>query len=68
MENVRNVLATELFIALSAVEIRGAEKLSPKTKEKFDEYRQVTEFIDQDRKFSDDIKQLSLALRAIQSI
>ncbi|OFO56408.1 histidine ammonia-lyase [Nosocomiicoccus sp. HMSC059G07] len=68
VENVRNVLATELFIALSAVEIRGAEKLSPKTKEKFDEYRKVAAFIDQDRKFSDDIKQLSLALRAIQSI
>ncbi|MDK6862848.1 histidine ammonia-lyase [Nosocomiicoccus ampullae] len=68
VENVRNVLATELFIALSAVEIRGVDKLSPKTKEKFDEYRKVAAFIDQDRKFSDDIKQLSLALRAIQSI
>ncbi|HJB77962.1 MAG TPA: histidine ammonia-lyase [Candidatus Nosocomiicoccus stercorigallinarum] len=62
VKNLRYVLATELFIALSAVEIRGTDKLSLKTKEKFDEYRQIVDFINQDRKFSDDIKHLADAL------
>ena len=65
IDNVRNVLATELFIAMSAVEIRGVDKLSPKTCEKFDQYRQVADFLDQDRQFSIDIKNLSTALRSI---
>lgn len=63
--NVRNVLATELFIALSAVEIKGVDKLSPITKEKFDHYRNLVEFMHQDRVFSKDIEILSQALSAV---
>ncbi len=66
INNVRNVLATELFIGLTAVEIKGIEKLSPKTKEKFDMYRNIAPFMDKDRAFSEDINALSNELRIIK--
>ncbi len=66
VNNVRNVLATELFIGLTAVEIKGIEKLSPKTKEKFDMYRNIAPFMDKDRAFSEDINALSNELRIIK--
>lgn len=66
IDNVRNVLATELFIALSAVEIKGIDKLSPKTKAKFDEYRNIVDFMDKDRVFSEDINIVSDHLRIIK--
>lgn len=66
IDNMRNVLAVELLIALTAVELKGKEKLSPKTREKFDEYRMLADFIDKDRNFSKDIENLSLALSAIK--
>ncbi len=66
VDNVRNVLATELFIALTAVEIKGADKLSPKTKAKFDEYREIVEFMHKDRVFSEDINAVSEQLRIIK--
>ncbi len=66
VNNVRNVLATELFIGLTAVEIKGIEKLSPKTKEKFDLYRNIAPFMDKDRAFSEDINALSNELRIIK--
>lgn len=65
INNTRNVLATELFIALTAVEIKGIDKLSPKTLEKFNEYRLIADFIDQDRNFSYEINDLSKALREV---
>lgn len=64
--NMRNVLAVELLIALTAVELKGKEKLSPKTREKFEEYRMVADFINKDRNFSKDIENLSFALSAIK--
>ena len=66
INNVRNVLATELFIALTAVEIKGIEKLSPKTKEKFDTYRKIVDFMHKDRAFSEDINALASQLRIIK--
>ncbi len=66
INNMRNVLAVELLIALTAVELKGKEKLSPKTREKFEEYRMVADFIDKDRNFSKDIENVSLALSAIK--
>ena len=66
VDNVRNVLATELFIALTAVEIKGADKLSPKTKAKFDEYREIVEFMHKDRVFSEDINAVSEQLQIIK--
>src|SRR5699024_1956286 len=65
IDNVRSVLSIELFIALSAVEIKGAGKLSPKTREKFDIYREIVAFLDHDRNFSEDINKLSDELRTI---
>ena len=65
IDNMRNVLATELFIALTAVEIKGICGLSPKTREKFDTYRGIVDFIGHDRNFSEDIKILSDALRVV---
>lgn len=62
IENARDVIAIELIIALTAVEIKGTDKLSPKTREKFEQFRQVTKFIDKDRNFSIDIKKVSDAL------
>lgn len=66
IDNMRNVLAVELLIALTAVELKGKEKLSQKTREKFEEYRQIADFIDKDRNFSTDIENLSVALSAIK--
>lgn len=66
IDNMRNVLAVELLIALTAVELKGKEKLSPKTREKFEEYRMVADFIDKDRNFSKDIENVSFALSAIK--
>ena len=59
------MLATELFIALTAVEIKGQDKLSPKTLDKFKEYRLIADFIDRDRNFSIEINDLSNALREV---
>lgn len=66
IDNMRNVLAVELLIALTAVELKGKDKLSPKTREKFEEYRMIADFIGEDRSFSMDIENLSLALSAVK--
>lgn len=68
IENVRNVLAIELFIALTAVEIKGEDKLSPETREKFDTYRGHVAFVSQDRNFSKDIEILSDELKQIKGV
>lgn len=68
IDNVRNVLAIELFIALTAVEIKGEDKLSPRTRDKFDIYRNHVAFISQDRNFSKDIKILSDELKQIKGV
>lgn len=59
VENLRNVLAIECVIALQAVELKGADQLSPKTKAKFDEYRQFVPSITEDRQFHQDIKKVA---------
>src|SRR5699024_789507 len=65
IDNMRNVLATDLFIALAAVEIKGIDSQSPNTREEFDIYRGIVDFIGHDRNFSKDIKILSDALRVV---
>lgn len=59
VENVRNVLAIECVIALQAVELKGVDKLSPKTKKKYEEYREFVPSITEDRQFHKDIKVVS---------
>ncbi|WP_414053444.1 histidine ammonia-lyase [Macrococcus equi] len=63
LENVRNVLAIECIIALQAAEIKGIELLSPNTRKKYEEYRQIVPSISEDRQFHKDIKVVSDYLR-----
>ncbi|TDM04547.1 histidine ammonia-lyase [Macrococcus carouselicus] len=59
LENVRNVIAIEAVIALQAAEYKGIDKLSPKTREKYDELRQIVPSITEDRQFHIDIKNVA---------
>lgn len=63
IQNVRRVISIECIIALQAVEIKGVEKLSPKTKEKYDELRAIVPSITQDRVFHHDIEKVCEYLR-----
>lgn len=65
INNARYVVATELFIAMTAAEIKGKDKLSPATRQKFDEYRLIADFIDHDRNFSIEINDLANALTEV---
>lgn len=65
INNTRFVIATELFIAMTAAEIKGKDKLSPATRKKFDEYRLIADFIDHDRNFSIEINELANALTEV---
>ena len=65
INNARYVVATELFIAMTAAEIKGKEKLSPATRKKFDEFRLIADFIDHDRNFSIEINDLASALTEV---
>lgn len=65
VKNVRNVLAIETVIALQAVELKGANQLSPKTKEKYEEYRKLVPSITADRQFHKDIKVVADYLQEI---
>ena len=65
INNTRFVIATELFIAMTAAEIKGKDKLSPATRKKFDEYRLIADFIDHDRNFSIEINNLANALTEV---
>lgn len=65
LENVRRVLAIEAIIALQAVELKGIEKLSPATREKYDELRQIVPSITEDRQFHQDIENVSKHLQKL---
>ena len=63
IQNVRRVISIECIIALQAVEIKGVDKLSPKTKAKYDELRAVVPSITHDRVFHHDIEKVCEYLR-----
>ncbi|UTH14906.1 histidine ammonia-lyase [Macrococcus equipercicus] len=63
LENTRNVLAIECIIALQAAELKGADRLSLKTKKKFDEYRAFIPSVTEDRQFYKDIAEAAAYLR-----
>ena len=65
INNTRFVIATEMFIAMTAAEIKGKDKLSPATRKKFDEFRLIADFIDHDRNFSIEINELANALTEV---
>lgn len=64
LENTRRTLAIECIIALQAVELKGVEHLSPKTKAKYDALREVVPSITQDRPFHKDIARVATYLKA----
>nr|WP_267919484.1 MULTISPECIES: histidine ammonia-lyase [Mammaliicoccus] len=63
IQNVRRVISIECIIALQAVEIKGVDKLSPKTKAKYEELRSIIPSITQDRVFHHDIEKVCEYLR-----
>ncbi|MCJ0922503.1 histidine ammonia-lyase [Mammaliicoccus sciuri] len=63
IQNVRRVISIECIIALQAVEIKGVDKLSPKTKVKYEELRSIVPSITQDRVFHHDIEKVCEYLR-----
>lgn len=63
IQNVRRVISIECIIALQAVEIKGVDKLSPKTKAKYEELRSIVPSIAQDRVFHHDIEKVCEYLR-----
>ncbi|MDO5375822.1 MAG: histidine ammonia-lyase [Staphylococcus rostri] len=65
LENVRRVLAIETIIALQAVELRGVDGLSPKTREQYDKLREIVPSITEDRQFHKDIEQVANYLQKI---
>ena len=62
--NLRDVLAIELLAACQAIDYRGPELLSPRSRKIYDLVRSQVEFIDADRSYSQDIKRLSQLLGA----
>ncbi len=63
IENVRRVLAIEMICAMQAVEYRGIEKMSPRTRNFYIEGRNVVPSIKKDRVFSKDIEVLAKWLK-----
>lgn len=59
LENVRRVLAIEAIIALQAVELKGVEGLSPKTRDKYETLRAFIPSITEDRQFHKDIDRMA---------
>ena len=61
--NARRVLAMEAFCALQAVEYRGVDLMSPKTRAKWLELRKIAASIQEDRIFHHDIENVAGYLR-----
>ena len=57
--NARRVLAMEAFCALQAVEYRGVDLMSPKTRTKWEELRKIASSIQEDRIFHHDIENIA---------
>ncbi|MDQ0158081.1 histidine ammonia-lyase [Alkalibacillus salilacus] len=57
--NVQRVLAIELICAMEAVEVKGVNRMAQKTRQLFDEAREVVPSITEDRPFSYDIEALT---------
>ncbi|MCS4485829.1 histidine ammonia-lyase [Staphylococcus americanisciuri] len=65
LENVRRVLAIEAIIALQAVELRGLDGLSPKTRAQYDKLREIVPSITEDRQFHKDITHVANYLQKV---
>lgn len=65
LKNSRNVLAIEAICAMQALHYRGVDKLSAKTKEKWEKVNAIVPTITEDRKFYQDIDQMNAFLSEI---
>lgn len=68
INNARNVLAIEAICAAQALELKGVDQASPHTKEKWEEIREISASITEDRVFSIDIEKVEQYLRHSKSI
>lgn len=59
IQNARKVLAIEAICAAQAAQYRGQGLLSPKTRKKWEELREITPAISEDRIFSKDIEKMT---------
>ncbi len=59
INNARQVVAIELICALQAVEFRGTDKMSPYTRQIYQQARTITPSIAKDRVFAKDIEKVS---------
>lgn len=59
IQNVRRVLAIECICALQAVQIRGIDRMAPKTRAFYEDARKIVPSITEDRIFSEDIERLA---------
>ncbi|KYP79300.1 histidine ammonia-lyase [Ferroacidibacillus organovorans] len=59
IHNVRRVLAIEGICAAQAADLRGVDRLAPKTRKLHQQIRASVPFIDQDRAYSEDIERLA---------
>ncbi|KIL49476.1 histidine ammonia-lyase [Jeotgalibacillus soli] len=62
IQNMKRVLAIEAICAMQAVEYRGVEQMSTRTRDCFDDWRKIVPSIKRDRSFSKDIEKLCLHL------
>jgi len=67
IQNSRRVLAIEAICAAQAADIRGAEKLAPKTKALYQQIRRVVPVIEKDRSYSKDIENLAAWMKEQRS-
>lgn len=63
LENARRVLAIELICAMQAVEHRGVDHMSTRTKDFYEKGRTIVSKITEDRVFSTDIEKISKWLK-----
>ncbi|KPV42223.1 histidine ammonia-lyase [Alicyclobacillus ferrooxydans] len=69
IQNSRRVIAIEAICAAQAASVRGVQKLAPKTRELYQQIREVVPVIEKDRVFSTDIENLAAWVRdAVQNV
>lgn len=64
VELVQNVAAIHLLALCQALDLRGADKMSPRTKAAYDLIRSQVPFVDRDRRMEGDIKQVVEMIRS----
>ncbi|WP_099304611.1 histidine ammonia-lyase [Bacillus sp. Marseille-P3800] len=68
ISNVRSVYAIEAICAMEATTYRGIEKMAPRTRQFFNEAREIVPTITNDRMFSKDIQGMTEWLRSKEAV